>query len=705
MEIENKNNQLDFESFKDIVDFGKVFKILLINVKLILSFLLIGLLISASYYIFSTRTFSVNSLIQVYLNEGPSIGGNQSLNLMLGTQSRDINNLVAIYKSRSNLVSLIENLNLNLKSDDKNFEKIYFEKFLIKNNEEEKIKFFLKFYETKFDLFDKDKNFILENNYNSLVDNDRFAVKISSVKNIELDEFISFEYIEPSSLYEFYKKKIKVNSVSDSRSSFYKSDNLLQVSYQTANVNHGKKIINEANKIYINNNIKVESSRATKVLSFIDDQIKSLKIILDQNNLKLKSFKEENSSIDVSLEIKSIIEQLTEVEQNLSQLDLEIAESEINYTSSNPLYLNLLNQRSALEDQKKLIESQIRNLPKTQQKFINLFKDVEVSQALYTELSNQRLNYSILQASTIGNIRLIDKAYKGPKVSPRITNVIIFTFLFFIMGIISALIKGKFFTPIINPAEIIENGLENPLLGVIPLVDNIKSDDKGNELFAQSLESLVFNIKILKNENEIEKKVFLITSPSAENGKSFVSLNIAEKLSQIGNKVLLVDIDLKRGDLNKSLNVKRINKEKFFNINKDTLENYQIKNNFFFIPRISDLQSSFNFLDSNFFNKLDELKTNFDYLIIDSAPVLSVSDSSVLMSYADLNICIVRHDLTKINEIRSSVKIANQVGSKIDGLVYNGFKKSNRFSYYGGYEYSYYRDKYLYQTYQYKDEN
>ena len=63
MEIENKNNQLDFESFKDIVDFGKVLKILLINVKLILSFLLIGLLISASYYIFSTRTFSVNSLI------------------------------------------------------------------------------------------------------------------------------------------------------------------------------------------------------------------------------------------------------------------------------------------------------------------------------------------------------------------------------------------------------------------------------------------------------------------------------------------------------------------------------------------------------------------------------------------------------------------------------------------------------------------
>ncbi len=501
-------------------------------------------------------------------------------------------------------------------------------------------------------------------------------------------------------MYETYKRKIKLNSISDSRGSFYKTDNLLQVSIQTSNVESGKRIINEANRIYVANNIEVESTRATKVLSFIDDQIKSLKTILDQNNLRLKSFKEENSSIDVTLEIKSIIDQLTEVEQSLSKLDLEIAEAEINYTSSNPLYLNLFNQKNALEEQKNLIESQIRSLPNTQQRFINLFKDVEVSQDLYTELTNQRLNYSILQASTIGNIRLIDEAYKGPRVSPRLINIPITSFLFLVLGIIFALVRGRFFTPIINPAEISENGIESPLVGVLPFLPLDKIDHSSGEIFTQSLESLIFNLKILKEEKNA--KVILITSPTEKNGKSFVSIRVAQKLAELGQKILLIDNDLKRGDLNSSLNKETITEKQFFEINTQTIKNIESTKNLFFIPRISKLDRSFNFLNKNYFKKLDELKETFDFVIIDSAPILSVSDSSVLMSYSDANLCIVRHDLTRINEIKSTTNIANQLGVKIDGIIYNGFKRSTRYFYYGGYEYSYYRDKYIYQNYDYE---
>ena len=99
------------------------------------------------------------------------------------------------------------------------------------------------------------------------------------------------------------------------------------------------------------------------------------------------------------------------------------------YTSDNPLFIKLVKQKAALIDQKVIIENDIKKLPLAQQEFIDLYTDVQISQDLYSELLNRKLGFSIVEASTIGNIRVIDEAYVDKQVSTTF-SVIILSFYF-----------------------------------------------------------------------------------------------------------------------------------------------------------------------------------------------------------------------------------------------------------------------------------
>ena len=260
--------------------------------------------------------------------------------------------------------------------------------------------------------------------------------------------------------------------------------------------------------------------------------------------------------------------------------------------------------------------------------------------------------------------------------------------------------------PVSNPAELADNGVLNPIIGVLPFAE----DDSDDLRFSQSIESLVANIQNKLSDEQTEAQTLLITSPTSSNGKSFVGIQLAKKLSSLGKKVCLIDLDLKRGVLQKRLNLKPINQVDFSNINSATIEQYRLQENFYAIPKVRKLSSSFNFIHSSIFSeKIDFIKSNFDYLIIDTAPVLSVSDTIVLLSQSDLNILVARHGLSKMKEIKQSLALSNQVGIDFDGILYNCYEKPKGYygyyGLYGNYNYQYYAQKYLYDNYYYEDKD
>ena len=193
-------------------------------------------------------------------------------------------------------------------------------------------------------------------------------------------------------------------------------------------------------------------------------------------------------------------------------------------------------------EQRSRIEKEIESLPLAQQEYIDLYREVEISQQIYSELINKRLEYSIIEASTLGYIRIIDNAYFNEITSPRIFSVLLSAFLSLISAILFAIYRGYNLLPITNPAEIADNGVMTPIGGVLPF-----ETDTTDLKLTQSIESLIVNINQILESKESSKRgsVVLITSPTPSNGKSFISRQLAETYVKIGKRVLLIDNDQK----------------------------------------------------------------------------------------------------------------------------------------------------------------
>ena len=234
-------------------------------------------------------------------------------------------------------------------------------------------------------------------------------------------------------------------------------------------------------------------------------------------------------------------------------------------------------------------------------------------------------------------------------------------------------------------------------------------DSEENVKLNTSLESLIVNINSIRN-NQLDKKLITITSPSPGNGKSTISMKLAEGFAKIGMKALLIDNDLKRGKIAKKYNLKSISEKTFYSIDESTLSKYNVHDNLYVIPRVKGLNNTFQFLYSYSYNeKIEFFKDKFDFIIFDTGPILSVSDSSILIEKSDFNLLIVRHGISKINEIKQSVDNFTQINKTIDGLIYNAYSKPKSYygyyGIYGNYSYQYYADKYLDNTYDYEKQD
>ena len=202
-----------------------------------------------------------------------------------------------------------------------------------------------------------------------------------------------------------------------------------------------------------------------------------------------------------------------------------------------------------------------------------------------------------MEASTIGNIRIIDSAYKQFLVSPKFTTIIFTFFISFILACLASIIRGINFLPISNPAELFDHGLTDPILGVVPYHDD-ENDSESKTLFDSSFESIIVNIESLKSDNKSEN-IICITSPTPFNGKSTISRNLSESLAKINKKTLLVDADFKRGNVNSIYNVKRITESEYFSIDESNIDQFKITDNLYFIPRVKCKLNSFQFVTSS----------------------------------------------------------------------------------------------------------
>ena len=168
----------------------------------------------------------------------------------------------------------------------------------------------------------------------------------------------------------------------------------------------GKELVNYANQSYINRTLETEKQKARKAISFIDSQISSLEKALELKKESLNLFRLENQSLNVDLEIKSIIETLTKIEDGIVKAEIEISEASEKYTLDNPYLINLKERKAILDKQKLDIEREVKGLPSLEQKYIDLYRETEITREYYSELVDRKLAYSIQKQVQLAILKL-----------------------------------------------------------------------------------------------------------------------------------------------------------------------------------------------------------------------------------------------------------------------------------------------------------
>ena len=412
-------NFLSSNKDNDEIDLGKIFRFLLMQSKLVISIVLAVFILAFLFYSFSTKKYQIQSLLQYEAFDQNIFDPSKALQMASSNSSSDISNLTELYESRTNYLKVINDLKLNIKIEGlEDSEHIDIE-IISNDNDDHLVKHELKFSfsEKSYALLDEDLNESQSSIYGEQILFDDLEISIKSAK---LNEFrpINVSFVNPQSIYKSLKSDIDVSAIVG-RNSFFRNEGLITISYISDDTELGKEIINYANEIFLKQRIYDETEKSRKAISFIDKNIKTIEESVEENKVKLKQFREKNKSIDVSLEIQAIINKIQALDESLSSIDIEITKAEEIYTSNNPAYLNLLNKKTLIEAQKDEVLSEIEMMPEEQQEYIDLYNELEVSQVLFEELESRRLGFSILEASTIGDIRVVDNAYVVTLVSPR----------------------------------------------------------------------------------------------------------------------------------------------------------------------------------------------------------------------------------------------------------------------------------------------
>lgn len=443
------------------IDFARIIRFLLMQSKLIIATVIIVFAVSLAYFFNATKQYNIVSLLQVESPNQNLIDPTNTLEVSSSSSMSDIDNLVTLYKSRTNIIKLIKDLNLHINiSGLERGDFLDIEVKPLKKLDIQSKTFFLEINEDTYKIYDT-KNNISTKSYpiDQAAQIGNFQILIKN-RSPSINGEFQITYRNPDNLYNTYKSKLNVTTKS-SRNSWFRQEGLIEVSMITDNIIKGKNIVDGANNIFLENRIYVETEKARKAIDYIDQNIASLNIIVESNKKKLKDFREKNSTLNVDLEIQTVIQEIRSVDIALNEIEVELSNASDLYTKSNPVYLNLVNKKDILTGQKNAIYNKVRSLPSEQQDFIDLYNEVETSQILFEELQNRRLGFSILEASTIGNIRIIDQAYKSSLVSPRLFSVILLTFLSFILVCIFAVFRGFNYLPITNPAELGDNNISD----------------------------------------------------------------------------------------------------------------------------------------------------------------------------------------------------------------------------------------------------
>ncbi|ELB2749705.1 polysaccharide biosynthesis tyrosine autokinase [Vibrio alginolyticus] len=472
-------------------------------------------------------------------------------------------------------------------------------------------------------------------------------------------------------------------------------------------------ILNDISQNYFLQNVQRNSAEAEQSLEFLKGHLPDIKTKLTASEDVLNRFRQENESIDLGLEAQSTLKVMVELEAQLNELTFKESEISQRFTQDHPAYKSLLDKRETLLKEKERLNKQVQKLPKTQREVLRMTRDVEVNQQIYIQLLNKVQELNIIKAGTVGNVRILDNAqsFSKPIKPKKALIVVLATLLGGMAGIAFVLIRAAFHRGVETPDQIEQIGM--PVYASVPksiqqleFANKLKRNKGSNnelvllaeanpaDLSIEALRSLRTSLHFAMME--AKNNVLMISGPAPSIGKTFVSTNFAAVAAKTGQKVLLIDADMRKGYLQQCFGLRWDNglsdylsgKTSLSNIIKSTsIDNLDVVTRGQVPPNPSEL-----LMHPRFKSFVDEMSAQYDLVIIDTPPVLAVTDPSIVGALAGTTLMVARFDQTTLKEIEVAQGRFEQSGVEVKGVILNAVEKkaSNSYGYgYGYYNYAY----------------
>ena len=496
-----------------------------------------------------------------------------------------------------------------------------------------------------------------------------------------------------------------------------KGSGVVQVTFKGRDPDLARRTLDAIVNAFHEQNLARSSAEAQKSLEFVQSQIPEVEAKLKSAEAALNDYKAQQRSVDISFETQSLLSQTQATEEKLRELVQSEDDIKQKYAPDHPVYKQLLDNRRALQAHLDALNSQIGTLPETQKQVLNMTRDLATAQAADDALTRRAQELSVLKASTIGNVRIVDPAATPLKpIAPKKSLIMTLALLLGAMiGAALVLLREKLRRGIEDVAEIEALGI--PVFATISLmmdtrtghskdsIDGLRGDIISRDLpdsilveeFKSLRTSLHFGMLDAKNQS------LAITSGAPDAGKSFISANIAAVTAASGARVCLIDADMRRGRQRLRFGVKRamagLSEYLSEEINlDDILLATDIAGLTFlptgkFPPNPSEL-----LIRPKFKDMVAELTQRFDLVVIDCPPILAVTDAAVVGRVAGATFVVARHQKTEIGELAATMRTLETGGVEIKGAILNALDRRNLKAY-GRYGYKYkYAYSYAYKT-------
>lgn len=489
-------------------------------------------------------------------------------------------------------------------------------------------------------------------------------------------------------------------------------------------------VLNEVAHQYLMQNEHRISEGAEKQLAFLERQLPELKKTLEESEFKYNEARNRWGLVDLGEEAKGLLQVSVLGQTKLLELNQKKAELMARFEAGHPAVQAITNQIAALNREADHVNGKIKRLPQIEQEILQLRRDVSVNTDVYTNVMNAAQQLRLASASKVGNVRLLDlpETPVTPVKPKRALAVLSSAVLGLLLGLLAVLAKKMLGGRVYNPMEI-ERSLQVPVAGIVlhsnsprnsakdkrkPWLSWMQKGDSAAVLPREMPEDAAVEglrrLQCLLHESRGRDgqrmmrltyapgagkrhgstRVVVIVGPTPGVGKSFISSNFAAVLASSRRRVLLIDADLRTGALHRRFGLERGvglceavgNQVKLEQaVHREVMPFLDFLSTGGLPRRPVDVLS-----DSQFGDMLQHAAGTYDVVVIDTAPLLTVADTLMIVPHADLILNIVRAGKTSLGEIEEVEKQLERMGAGRSEVVYNDMRsRQTRYGYSAAY--------------------